>query len=116
MLQLTPQSKIFLATMPVDFRAGIDGLASICKKILSMDPFSGQIFLFRNRSGKAIKILCYDGQGFWLCMKRFSQGKLNWWPTSAETTIHLNHRNLQILLNNGNPTAVQFPSDWRKVA
>jgi transposase len=44
---------------------------------------SGTLFLFRNRSGTAIKLLTYDGQGYWLCLKRFSQGKLQWWPTAA---------------------------------
>lgn len=116
MLQITPQSKIFLATVHIDFRCGINGIAAICKKLLVMDPFSGQLFLFRNRSGTAIKILCYDGQGFWLCMKRFSKGKLNWWPASFEQTVRLNHHELQILLYNGNPIKAQIPPDWRKVA
>lgn len=116
MLQITPQSKIFLATLPADFRKGIAGLSAVCKQLLALDPFSGQLFLFRNRSGTAIKILCYDGQGFWLCMKRFSQGKLNWWPNSTEHSIRLSHHELQILLYNGNPIKAQIPQDWRKVA
>jgi transposase len=116
MIQITAQSKIFLATLHVDFRKGIDALVAVCKQLLAIDPFSGQLFLFRNRSGTAIKILCYDGQGFWLCMKRFSQGKLNWWPTSSEQSIRLSHHQLQILLYNGNPTKAQIPPDWRKVA
>jgi transposase len=116
MLQITPQSKIFLAIMPVDFRRGIDGLIAICRQQLDMDPFSGQLFLFRNRSRKAIKILCFDGQGFWLCAKRLSSGRFTWWPSSSEPTLRLNHHALQILLCNGNPTAAKIPNDWRKVA
>jgi transposase len=66
MLQLTPQSRIFLATEPVDFRKGIDGLGAVCRRILGDSPLDGAVYVFRNRSGTAIKILCYDGQGFWL--------------------------------------------------
>src|SRR4051794_13986783 len=102
MLQLTAQNKIFLATLYVDFRRGIDGLSAVCKQLLTMDPFSGHLFMFCNRSRTSIKILCFDGQGFWLCMKRFSKGKLNWWPTSSEQTVRLSHHELQILLCNGN--------------
>jgi transposase len=66
MLQLTPQSRIFLATEPVDFRKGIDGLAAVCRLVLREQPFSGAVFVFRNRAATTIKLLCYDGQGFWL--------------------------------------------------
>src|SRR5437870_1556086 len=115
MLQISPQSKIFLATVPIDFRRGIDGLVAACKQVLSMDPFQGQLFLFRNRRRNSIKILCFDGQGFWLCLKRFSQGKLNWWPTSPEQSVQLTHHEFQILLSNGNPMTAQIPPNWRKI-
>jgi transposase len=66
MLQLTPQTRILLATEPVDFRKGIDGLAAVCRRVLLEQPLSGTVFVFRNRAGTALKLLCYDGQGFWL--------------------------------------------------
>jgi transposase len=72
MLQLTPQSRIFVATEPVDFRKGIDGLAAVCRRALGDNPLSGALYVFRNRAGTTLKILCYDGQGFWLCTKRLS--------------------------------------------
>ena len=80
MIQLTPQMRIVAAVEPVDFRCGIDGLARLCKGMLKHDPFNGWVFVFRNRSAKAMKILVYDGQGFWLCHKRLSTGKFCWWP------------------------------------
>jgi hypothetical protein len=70
MLQLTPQTRILLATEPVDFRKGIDGLAAVCRRVLTEQPLSGTVFVFRNRAGTALKLLCYDGQGFWLSLKR----------------------------------------------
>jgi hypothetical protein len=72
MIQITPQMRIVVAVEPADFRCGIDGLARLCKDVLKHDPFGGWVFVFRNRSAKALKILVYDGQGFWLCHKRLS--------------------------------------------
>jgi transposase len=116
MLQLTPQSRVFVAIEPADFRRGIDGLAALCRQQLREDPFTGAIFVFRNRRGSALKLLCYDGQGFWLCQKRFSQGRLNWWPRSAQASQRLSARELQIVLWNGNPEDAGLADDWREVA
>jgi len=52
MIQITPHMRIFLAVDPADFRKGIDGFARVCKSVLKEDPFSGHVFVFRNRSGK----------------------------------------------------------------
>jgi transposase len=70
MIQLAPQMRIMVAVEPADFRRGIDGLARMCKDVLREDPFSGCVFVFRNRRATALKILVYDGQGFWLCHKK----------------------------------------------
>jgi transposase len=80
MIQITPHMRLLVAVEPIDFRAGIDGLAGICRQRLAADPFSGGLFIFRNRARTAIKILVYDGQGFWLCQKRLSSGRFAFWP------------------------------------
>ncbi len=116
MLQLTPQSRIFLACEPADFRRGIDGLAALCRQRLRADPMAGAIFVFRNRRGTALKLLSYDGQGYWLCQKRLSQGRLHWWPSTPQASERLSARELQILLWNGNPKTVKLAEDWRRVA
>jgi IS66 Orf2 like protein len=67
MIQVTPQMRVLVAVEAADFRRGIDGLAQLCRASLQADPFSGTVFAFRNRRGTAIKLLVYDGQGFWLC-------------------------------------------------
>ena len=67
MLQLTPQSRIFLAVEPIDFRAGIDRLAALCRERLAQNPLEGALSVFRNRRSTALKLLLYDGQGYWLC-------------------------------------------------
>lgn len=65
MIALTPQLRVLVAVTPADFRCGIDGLARRVRQALADDPFGGAVFVFRNRRGTAIKLLAYDGQGFW---------------------------------------------------
>ena len=114
MIQLLPQLRILLACQPVDFRCGIDSLAALCKRELAADPFSGALFVFRNRRGTALKMLCYDGLGFWLFTRRFSQGRLRWWPPAQDAPLHpLQAQQLAVLLYNGLPEQAQFAHAWR---
>jgi transposase len=55
------QLRLRVAVASVDFRCGIDGLARLCREVLSSDPCSGAVFVFRNRRGTAVKLLTYDG-------------------------------------------------------
>jgi transposase len=116
MIQLTPHSRIFLATAPVDFRKGIDGLGAVCRQVLGDNPLEGAVYVFRNRAGTALKLLLYDGQGYWMMMKRLSQGRFSWWPTSADARVPLSARELMILTWNGDPDRAQTAKDWRRVA
>ena len=116
MLQLTPQSRIFLALEPVDFRKGIDGLAAVCRRVMEQNPMNGALYVFRNRRATALKILFYDGQGFWLCTKRLSQGRWHWWPRAETPTCPLSARELHILLWNGHPHQAHMADDWKQVA
>jgi transposase len=116
MIQITPHMRILLAVEPADFRKGIDGLAGICKQALRKDPFDGTLFIFRNKKSTSIKILIYDGQGFWLCQKRISKGRFLWWPnkTSQQTKLLAAHE-LQLLLYNGNPSTSLVGEMWKKI-
>jgi hypothetical protein len=80
MIQITPQMRILVCVEPVDFRKGIDGLCSVCRRVLEADPFCGALFVFCSKSKSALRILCYDGQGFWMCHKRLSRGRFTQWP------------------------------------
>lgn len=115
MLQITPQHRLLLATTPVDFRRGLDGLAALCRITLKSDPFSGAIFAFRNRSGTSVKLLVYDGSGFWLCQKRFSKGRLAWWPTSRDNAVEIRATELLLILAQANPVVASIPEDWRRL-
>jgi len=75
MLQIAPQMKILLACRPVDFRKGIDSLVALCRQELESDPFTGAIYIFRNRRGTALKILAFDGWGYWLS-RRFHNASM----------------------------------------
>ena len=116
MLQITPQMKILVAVEPADFRRGIDGLARLCQETLQHDPFAGAVFVFRNRKATALKLLMYDGQGFWLCHKRLSQGRFPWWPSAADGAAQrLAAHQLAVLLSAGDPTRTGAAADWRPV-
>jgi transposase len=117
MIQITPQMRILLAIEPLDFRNGIDGLSRVCRELLKSDPFSGSLFVFRNKSGTAIKVLVYDGQGFWLCQKRLSTGRFRWWPRDAEGgSKRLLAHELQLLIWNGSPALGSVAPMWKKVS
>lgn len=113
MIQITPHMRIWVAVEPMDFRAGIDGLAAACRKRLQADPFSGALFVFGNRTRTAIKILVYDGQGFWACHKRLSTGKFSWWPNGNEPGHQLQACELQVLLMAGDASAARAAPAWR---
>ncbi|MGA2742949.1 MAG: IS66 family insertion sequence element accessory protein TnpB, partial [Bryobacteraceae bacterium] len=84
MIQITATTRVLVAIEPVDLRKGIDGLAQLCREKLTVDPFSGCLIIFRSRRGTTIKVLAYDGQGYWMAQKRLSKGRFRWWPEASE--------------------------------
>lgn len=109
--------RILVAVEATDFRRGIDGLCRVCRQELHADPMAGAVFVFRNRRGKALKILVYDGQGFWLCQKRLSAGRFRFWPSSERggRTRRLEAHELQVLLACGDPGAARGAAPWRRI-
>jgi transposase len=114
-IQLTAATRILVAVDRVDFRRGIDGLSQVCRAVLSEDPMDGTVFIFRSRSAKAIKLLVYDGQGFWLAQKRLSAGKFRYWPTSGDRATRLMAHQFHTLIWGGDPTAVRAAPLWRRL-
>ena len=116
MIQTSPSLRILVAIEPADFRNGIDGLAAVCRKRLEQDPMSGCAFVFRNRAGTSVKVLLYDGQGFWLCQKRLSRGRFSWWPSGdSAASRSLDAHQLHVLLAGGNADAAGGAPIWRPV-
>jgi len=85
--------------------------------VLNHNPFAGTVIVFRNRAGKAIKLLVYDGQGFWLCYKRMSQSRFRFWPSSPDGVAKtLLAHELQVLIFGGDPLLAQGAPVWREVS
>jgi transposase len=108
--------RILVAVEPADFRKGIDGLAQLCRAELAADPFSGTVFVFHNRRSTSVKLIAYDGQGYWLMQKRLSTGKFRFWPSTTDggPKALLAHE-LQVLLSAGDPEGIRAAPAWRPV-
>ena len=70
--------RVLVATRPVDFRKGMDGLAALVREGLGCDPFSGVIYVFRSKRADRLKLLLWDGSGLVLLAKRLEQGGFRW--------------------------------------
>jgi transposase len=119
MIQFTPHMRVLVATTPLDMRKGIDGIAALCRSVFMENPMSGTAFLFISRSCKHLRILMYDGQGYWICTKRLSAGKFPFWPKAGAEGLWLKQLQAceaQILLHGGDPTAARVLSPWKKIA
>lgn len=118
MIQITAQMRVLVAIEPVDGRKGIDSLVRLCQDQLAEDPFSGCVFVFRSRRGTSIRLLTYDGQGYWLAQKRLSQGRFVWWP-APEAAGHaakpLEAYEAQLLFAAGDVSRVRAAPMWRRV-
>jgi transposase len=112
-IAVSPKTRVFVCVAAVDFRKGIDGLSRTCRDVMAGDPFSGAMFVFRSRSGTALRILAYDGQGFWLCHKRLSAGRFRHWPEGAEAVRALAAHQLQVLLAGGDAEAAKGAPMWK---
>lgn len=97
-------SRIYLSLAPVDMRKGFDGLAAQVQHILSRDPFSEPLFLFRSRSGDRVKALWWDGSGLCLSAKRLERGRFVW-PQVKEGAVTLTPAQLAMLIEG---------LDWRR--
>lgn len=97
--------RIVIATKPVDFRKGHDGLAAIVQNELGLDPYSGIIVVFRSRRGDRIKVLLWDGSGLVMAYKRLEDGRFAW-PAIRDGIMRLSKAQFEALFEG---------LDWRRV-
>lgn len=85
MLSFSGSLKVFVAIEACDLRKGFDGLHALVTQRLGEDPRDGALFVFCNRRHTRLRILCWDGTGFWLLTKRLEKGTFAW-PSAIEPT------------------------------
>lgn len=88
--------RVYLACGPTDMREGISGLSVLVQEVLRQKPASGAVFAFRGRRGDRVKLLYWDGQGFWLYYKVLERGRFPW-PSVADGTARLTAAQLAML-------------------
>src|SRR5438045_5485283 len=108
--------RAFVAIEPIDGRKGMEALVRLCQDKLAEDPFSGCVFIFRSRRGTSIRLLNYDGQGYWLAQKRLSKGRFAWWPESNSAAKRLEAYEAQLLMVAGDVSRVRAAPMWRRVS
>ena len=79
-------------------RKSINGLSAIVESSFRIDPFAEAVFVFCNRARNRVKILEWDGDGFWLYLKRLEKGHFRWPAVGEELTMALTGEELSILL------------------
>jgi transposase len=97
--------RVLVATKPVDFRKGMNGLAALVKEQLKADPFSGTIYVFRSKRADRVKLLFWDGSGVCLFAKRLEEGKFCW-PRVEDGVMRLSAAQLSALVEG---------LDWKRV-
>ena len=90
--------RVYLALGSTDMRKQINGLSIIVQEAMQLDPFSGSVFVFCNRSRSTVKALYWDRNVFFLWQKRLEQERFRW-PEKAEEVMAISHRELRWLLD-----------------
>ena len=105
MIGLGGPLRVMVATKPVDFRKGADGLAALVREAMGADPFSGAVYVFRARRADRVKVIYWDGTGVCLFVKRIEDGSFRW-PNIEDGVILLSAAQFAALIEG---------LDWRRV-
>jgi transposase len=105
MIGPTGSVRVLVATKPVDFRKGAEGLAALVRETMGADPFSGAVYVFRAKRADRIKLIFWDGTGVCLMAKRLEDGEFRW-PKAQDGVLRLTAAQLSALLEG---------LDWRRV-
>jgi transposase len=97
--------RVLVATRPVDFRKGMEGLAALVREAMGGDPFDGAVYVFRAKRADRVKLIFWDGTGMVLMAKRLEDGRFRW-PGLQDAILRLSAAELQALLEG---------LDWRRV-
>ncbi len=114
MNSISINTRVYVASRPIDFRKRIDGTAAACRQLIGRNPLEGGLFLFTNRSFSMIRCYYFDGHGEWLVEKRIAEGKFPWWkdgkpPETLEPTL------VNLLFRGADPIQTILPKVWKKI-
>ena len=112
MITVPPGVRVLVWSTPVDFRRGMDSLAALVQVTLRLDPFAGDVFVFRSRRSDRVKLLLYDGTGLILITKRLEAGRFKW-PPVTDGVVRLSALQLSVLLSGLPWERLQAPPIFR---
>jgi hypothetical protein len=112
MIQIPVATPIYVVKSPMSFNKRLKGTLALCRDLLEVEPLGGALFVFRNKSGTTIRIVFYDGDGFWFCEKSFSRGRLKHWLDGDGELFPATASDLMVLLWRGDTRSVNFPDLW----
>lgn len=122
MISLSAATRVFIVSGYTDMRKSFNGLYGIVAQQLDMEPTSGHVFVFCNRSKNRIKLLLWDGSGLWVCAKRLEKGRFHWpWNNDSDATkdpnaLILTHESLSLLLGGIDLKETSLRKWYRKVS
>lgn len=107
MLTLPPSTRVFVATEPTDMRRSFDGLLGLVRDFLGHDdPFTGHLFVFRNKSADRLKVIWWDRDGLAIFYKRLEEGRFTF-PTGEGRQIEMTAADLQLVFQGIDPVKVK---------
>jgi transposase len=112
MIPVPPGVRVLVWSTPVDFRRGMDSLAALVQVTLRLDPFAGDVFVFRSRRSDRVKLILYDGTGLILITKRLEAGQFKW-PPVTDGVVRLSALQLSVLLSGLPWERLQAPPIFR---
>ncbi|VVE58455.1 transposase [Pandoraea anapnoica] len=98
--------KVYLHRDPVDFRYGMNSLSILVEQSMQLSPMDGSLYIFGNRRRDRVKILGWDGSGFWLLMKRLEASRFIW-PDNKTEVVTMTSDVLHALLDGDDITAIR---------
>ena len=100
--------KIFLAAGRTDMRKSFDGLAAATREVIGLDPLSGHLFCFTNRARNRLKLLYWEGSGFWVFSKRLERGTFAWpqIQTDGERRVEMSYARFTLLIGGFDATSI----------
>jgi transposase len=112
-MKLLPDA-IWLAIDPIDMRTGADGLPLYVQQALGRAPCNGTAYVFSNRRRTRLKVVCWDGTGVWMCLRRLHHGQFIW-PQAADTCWQVSAEQWQWLVMgvDWQRLSAPAPTEWR---